>query len=219
MAGLSVPCEAAGGDYFDAFELEGGRIAILVADVSGHGLGPSLLMATCRSALRALSHENLSPGDLVDRLNILLEDDLIDGRFITMIYGVLEPDGTFTFANAGHGPALVMSNGTPRHLEAHVPPLGIHIPLNGEPRQSTIALRPRDRVVFTSDGLSEAMNEQGVHFGVAPIERAAADRSLSSREVVERLKNEMLIHCHGPSRTDDVTILCVDRVETQGDEV
>lgn len=213
VAGLSVPCEAAGGDYFDAFELDGGRIAILVADVSGHGLGPSLLMATCRSALRALSHENLSPGDLVDRLNNLLEDDLIDGRFITMIYGVLEPDGTFTFANAGHGPALVTSNGTSRHLEAHGPPLGVHIPLNGEPRQSTITLRPRDRVVFTSDGLSEAMNEQGVHFGVAPIERAAADRSLSSREVVERLKNEMLMHCNGPSTTDDVTILCVDRVK------
>jgi serine phosphatase RsbU (regulator of sigma subunit) len=211
VAGDSIPCDATGGDYFDAFELEDGRLAVLLADVSGHGLGPSLLMATCRSALRAMSRLDLSPAELVRRLNDLLLADLTDGRFITLVYGVLDADGRFTYANAGHGPALVVRGGTTEHLPSHRPPLGIDIDLDDEP-QTTVTLAAGDRILFTSDGLSEAMDGTGSYYGLEPIERAAADAAATCDEIVERLKAELLAHCGGPSKSDDVTVVCVDRV-------
>lgn len=211
VAGLSIPCDAAGGDYFDAFAIGDGRLAVLLADVSGHGLGPALLMATCRSALRALAVADLSPRDLVDRLNALLLEDLVDGRFITLVYGVLEPDGTLTYTNAGHGPAIVAHDGTLEHLASHRPPLGIELPPDDD-GQSTIRLAPGDRILFASDGLSEARDGDGTYFGVAPIEEAITDRSVDCDAIVARLREALQTHCNGPSTTDDVTILCVDRV-------
>ena len=211
IAGDSIPCDATGGDYFDAFPLEDGRLAVLIADVSGHGIGPSLLMATCRSALRALSMTGLAPDDLVDRLNCHLLEDLTSGRFITMLYGIIDADGRFVFTNAGHGPALVLQGDVVTHLVTHRPPLGIDVPLDDEEVATTIDLQIGDRLLLTSDGLSEAMNANGDAFGVEPIEAALADRSLDATGVVQRLRQELHQHCGGPSRTDDVTILCVER--------
>jgi serine phosphatase RsbU (regulator of sigma subunit) len=211
LAGFSLPCDATGGDYFDAFELDDGRLAVVLADVSGHGLGPSLLMASCRAALRALAHAGLEPADLLDRLNALLLHDLDGGRFITMIYGELESDGTFTYANAGHGPALVARRSQVTHLASHRPPLGIQLDLNGEERQTTLQLEPEDRILLTSDGLSEAAGSDGEHFGLQRIEAVLADSDLDAYQVVEQLRQKLLDHTGDRPTLDDVTILCVDR--------
>ncbi|MHC4415554.1 MAG: PP2C family protein-serine/threonine phosphatase [Planctomycetota bacterium] len=212
IAATFVTCDATGGDYYDAFALEDGRIAIVVADVSGHGLGPSLLMASCRSALRGLSRTDLSPGELVDRLSHHLAADLTDGRFITLIYGILDDEGTMTYANCGHGPALAAAEGRVRRLESHRPPLGVVTDLIDEPRQSTLALSPGDRVFLASDGLTEALNTAGRQLGVAAVEKIVIDRSVTSEGVVQRLLDLLREHQGQAAITDDVTLLCVDRV-------
>ena len=89
LAGHSQACDATGGDYYDAFELPSGDLAVVIADVTGHGLGPSLLMAGCRTALRTLAGQGLPPDELLQRLNQELAEDLSGGRFITLLYGVL----------------------------------------------------------------------------------------------------------------------------------
>jgi serine phosphatase RsbU (regulator of sigma subunit) len=211
LAAQSIPCDATGGDYFDAFTLPGGKIAVLVADVSGHGLGPSLLMSACRSALRALCDGRIQPGELVDRLDQALENDLVEGRFITLIFGVLDAAGRFTYTNAGHGPALLAGNGRVQHFEPHRPPLGIRIP-GDAPVQSTIEMRRGDRLLLASDGLTEAMDPSGEMLGVERVEQILRDRSVSCDVVVTRLNEEMERHCAGRTRSDDVTILCVDRL-------
>ena len=212
LAAASEPCDATGGDYYDAFKLDDDRVGIVVADVTGHGLGPSLIMASCRSALHALSSTGLAPGELLQRLEQLLGTDMAEGRFITMIYGVLEADGTFTYANAGHGPAMVVTSGDVVHLESHRAPLGIEVDIDGEPLQSTIHLEPGDRVLFTSDGVNEAQNPDNEHFGNGRIELIVRDRSLVCQQIVGRLREAVQTHrAHRPA-DDDLTILCVDRV-------
>ena len=212
IAAASEPCEATGGDYYDAFNIDEQRTAILVADVTGHGLGPSLIMASCRSALHALSSAGLEPGPLLQRLETQLASDLTQGRFITMIFGVLGPDGSFTYANAGHAPAMVVRRDTVQQLDSHRPPLGIQIDLDDEDLQSTVHLEPGDRILFASDGVNEAQDPANQQFGVNRIETIVRDRSLVCQQVVNRLQDDLSLHRAGRPASDDVTILCVDRV-------
>lgn len=211
------PCDATGGDYLDVFELGDGRVAVLVADVTGHGLGPSLLMASCRSALRALATTGLEPGELLVKLERQLSEDLTDGRFITMVFGVLGPDGAFSYANAGHGPALIVNSREVTHLESHRPPLGVLVGIGDDPElfdpaQSTVKLGPGDRIVLTSDGLSEAQDPRREQFGLARIRTIIADAQMNAEQVVDRLYDAMREHLDGRAVKDDVTMLCVDRV-------
>ncbi|MEM9252437.1 MAG: SpoIIE family protein phosphatase [Planctomycetota bacterium] len=213
----SDPCDATGGDYIDAFDLPDGQVAILVADVTGHGIGPSLIMASCRSALRALAETGLQPGPLLDKLEQQLVDDLALGRFITMIYGVLSPDGRFTYANAGHAPAMVVSDGKVVRLQSHRPPLGIVLDYGDrkpalDDTQTTLHLNDGDRVVFTSDGVNESQDTRDEQFGLDRIEDTAKRSDLDAVAFVELLNDQVTLHRAGQPAIDDVTMLCVDRV-------
>jgi serine phosphatase RsbU (regulator of sigma subunit) len=173
-------------------------------------------MASCRAAVRALSAADLPPSELIGRLDQLLADDLSPGRFITMIYGILSADGGFTYANAGHGPAFLITSTGSEELASHRTPLGIVLAKEKEQAASTWqtkrTLVAGDRVLLASDGLSDAMNGGGEYFGVAAIEKIASDRGVSCDVVVKQLEDAMNEHTSGHPRTDDVTILCVDRL-------
>ena len=215
MAGASEPCDATGGDYYDAFVLDDQRTAVVVADVTGHGLGPSLLMATCRSALQALAQSGHEPGELIQRLEKQLAPDLTQGRFITMILGVLHRDGTFTYANAGHAPALAH---TARHgmqrLPSHRPPLGVLIPhAEADENQSTLHLEPGDRLFLASDGVIESQDADDRHYGHEPVEALLRTPGLACAPLVERLREDLRAHRHPRRADDDVTILCIDRIQ------
>ncbi|MEM6458008.1 MAG: SpoIIE family protein phosphatase [Planctomycetota bacterium] len=213
LAGASEPCDATGGDYYDAFRLDEQRTAVVVADVTGHGLGPSLIMATARSALHALARADLPPGELLQRLEAQLEPDLTEGRFITMIFGVLHEDGTFVYANAGHAPAMICTaDDGVAHLPSHRPPLGVVIPLDGEERQSTLRLAPGDRVLLTSDGVNEAQDPANRQFGFRPLEDLIGQTDLACDQVVANLRRDVGTHRHPRRADDDLTILCIDRV-------
>lgn len=213
MAGASEPCDATGGDYYDAFKLDDKRTVVVMADVTGHGLGPSLIMATCRSALHALARTGLEPDEMIHRLEQQLEPDLTDGRFITMILGVLHEDGTFTYANAGHAPAMIRTadHGV-KHLGSHRPPLGVIIPLDDEDQQTVVQLEPGDRVLLTSDGVNEAQNPDNKQFGFDPLTQLLDDLELACDQLVATLRRDVGTHRHPRRADDDLTILCIDRV-------
>lgn len=215
MAAASEPCDATGGDYYDAFRIDKHRVAIVVADVTGHGLGPSLLMATCRSALHALAHSGVQPAELLGRLERQLAPDLQEGRFITMIFGILHEDGTFTYTNAGHGPAMIRTAADgPTRLPSHRPPLGVIIPLENQDIETTIQLEPGDRVLLASDGVNEAQNPENLLLGYEPIETLLNDALIACDQVVTQLRQNIRDHRQDRQADDDVTILCIDRVQT-----
>ena len=210
FAARTDPCDATGGDYIDAFNLDDQTTAILVADVTGHGLGPSLIMASCRSALRALAKTGMEPADLLRRLEEQLQPDLTHGRFITMVFGLLTADGRFTYTNAGHAPAIAVLNGQVRQLDSHRPPLGIFVDMPGS-AQSTLQLEPGDRIVLASDGLNESMNAQQQPFGEARIHRLIVNPHANAHQIVETLYATLHRHVDSAPMCDDVAVLCVDR--------
>ncbi len=214
LASWWFPNQAVGGDYCDVFPLCDGRWALVMADVSGHGLGPSLLMASVRAALRALAIEHSRPDTLLGLLARSLEHDLYDGRFITMIVAVLDTAAqNLAFANAGHGPALVYAAAadTFHTLRATGMPLGVlhdtEYPLGCERK-----LGPGDLVLLCTDGIIEALNEADEPFGQRRLERLVAQHATEPvAEIVASVAREVTAHYVGESPPDDLTILIARR--------
>lgn len=159
-----VPAGAVGGDWYDFIPLAGGRVAIVLADVSGKGMPAALLMSAVRSIVRSLAPLASGPGEVLSRVNQLLLDDKPTGRYVTMIYAVLDPARrTLTFASAGHPwPLLCHGNRVrPLHTDAGLP-LGL---LPSQFTEHTVTLCRDFRLLFYTDGISEALNCEDEEFG------------------------------------------------------
>ena len=126
----------------------------------------------------------------------------------------LDGSGAFTFTNAGHGPAMVVLNGEWQMLLPHRTPLGVGLDFGEEEaKETTIRLNSGDRVFLCSDGVSEAMDASGEQFGMERLAAIVADVSIDQDQVVQRVRDAIRKHTGAPIMKDDVTILCVDRVE------
>src|SRR5205807_8674748 len=110
VTGHSIPAVAIGGDWYDFIDLKDCRWGLVLADVSGKGTAAALLMSATRAMLRSLAENSCTPSEVLTKLNKLLVEDFPSGRFVTMVYAVLDPArGTLTYANAGHLPPLLVN--------------------------------------------------------------------------------------------------------------
>lgn len=212
------PNEAVGGDYCDVIPLPAGEVALCIADVSGHGLGPSLLMASVRAALRTLLAEHRSPQVLLERLALALAGDFEHGSFITMFLAMLDPVANrFEFSNAGHGPALVYraASGTFAELESTGVPLGVLVPTD-YPLGPAITLELGDLLVCTTDGIVEAMDQRGQQYGVERLKTLIAETHAAPlEELTSNIGRRVELHYVGDTPADDLTILALRRTEVQ----
>lgn len=214
MATWWFPNQAVGGDYCDVIRLRDGRLGLVIADVSGHGLGPSLLMASVRAALRALVLQHSSPEALLELLGQALAGDLQNGRFITMVLAAVDPrDHVLEFANAGHAPAIHYSRAHKRFaaLESTGFPLGV-VDEADYSRSKPTAIEVGDLVVLCTDGIVEAMDEENRHFGQARLQ-AIIERHASApvADIVRQIGAEVEAHFAGDSPPDDLTVLAIRR--------
>jgi phosphoserine phosphatase RsbU/P len=208
------PNEAIGGDYCDVLPLLDGRMGLVIADVSGHGIGPSLIMASVRAALRALALEHAAPDTLLRLLARSLADDLQDGRFITMVLGALDHrTHAFTFANAGHAPALHFQSAQNRFtdLQSTGLPLGI-LDKPDYPTGPETSIAPGDIVFLCTDGIVEAMDAQQRLFGQQRLQALIQAHAYGHvSDLVHEVGREVSAHYVGQHPKDDLTILAVRR--------
>src|SRR5271163_2714033 len=157
------PAGAVAGDWFDFIDLGDDRYGIALADVSGKGMPAALLMSATRAILRSLARLYPSPGQTLLHLNRTLSEDFPMGKFVTMIYAVLDaPAREITFASAGHLRPLLI-NGESSFLEVDTGlPLGLGASSYPD---HTIALKPGTRLLFYTDGITEAMNRSQEEYG------------------------------------------------------
>ncbi|HVP42163.1 MAG TPA: GAF domain-containing SpoIIE family protein phosphatase [Terriglobales bacterium] len=159
-----VSAGAVGGDWYDYISLSHNRWGIVLADVSGKGLPAALLMSAVRGMVRTLAPLAAGPGELLARVNKMLLDDATTGRYVTMVYGVLDPERRiFKFASAGH-PWPLLCHGPevrPLHTDAGMP-LGL---LPCDFTEHEVKFCHDFRLLFYTDGISEALNRQEQEFG------------------------------------------------------
>ena len=213
VAGASRPAAATGGDYFDFIPTPNGRLLVVVGDVTGHGLGPAMLMADARAYLRALALSGLGFEDILAQARHLLIEDLGEERFITLLFGELDPaTGVWQYVNAGHPPGYVLGpDGAVRaHLEPNAAAVGID---RAEERlvPGRLVLAPGEAIVLLTDGILEAHAKDGEEFGEARVlELVRRARGQPAAEIIRSLLDsaQRFSDPHSP-RQDDMTAIVV----------
>jgi serine phosphatase RsbU (regulator of sigma subunit) len=218
LAARTRSADVTGGDYHDVIPLPSGRVGLVVADVCGHGLGPSLLMASVRAVLRGFAGREPDPEVLVGDLNHALFDDLVPRhRFITLLYGALAPtEHRFHYANAGHGPVVFhLPAGTGQFLSlvedaARGCPLGIL--REGYRACDPVALAPGDLLVLGTDGIVET-RRGSEPFGMQRLaDFLLARRDQPLQETLDELVEEVTAFHERGRPDDDLTLMLVRRL-------
>jgi serine phosphatase RsbU (regulator of sigma subunit) len=211
IAGASYPAEATGGDYFDYLPMEDGSLAVVVADVTGHGVGPALLMAEARAYLRTLALETTDVGEILTRLNRLLADDVDPERYVTLLLAKLNADPlSLVYTSAGHPACYVLeASGSIKGCLKHT-----GLPLGVPPRciypTAPVGLSPGDIVLLLTDGIEEAESPENDLFGrerILSVVRAHAQRTAG--EILDALFGAVKDFSQGNPQADDLTAVVI----------
>jgi sigma-B regulation protein RsbU (phosphoserine phosphatase) len=204
VSGTSVPARAVGGDWYDFIPFPDGRWGLVLADVSGKGTAAALLMSATRGVFRSLAEGCCGPAEVLTRLNSLLVNDFPAEKFVTMIYAVLDPSTrTVVFANAGHLQPLLIDDQGEHFLDVERGvPLGL---VTGDYSETTIALTPGSRLVFYSDGITEAVNAAEEEYGACRLAEHAIRPDASAVSIVDDVRS----FSNGAGVRDDATVVFV----------
>ena len=168
IAGASFPADAAGGDYFDYLPMLNNQLGVVLGDVSGHGVGPALLMAETRAYLRVLAGRRDNVGEILTRANAILAEDVGSSRFITLFMARLDPaTRSIAYVSAGHPPAYIMDS--EGKVKQELPRTGL--PLGRRPsteykESPVIPLNAGDLIILLTDGIEEAASPEEELFGI-----------------------------------------------------
>ena len=215
VAGFCEPADETGGDTYDFMPLPDGRWMLVVADATGHGIGPALVIAETRAMLRALSRGGRAEAPTVLRnVNELLSADLRDSQFVTCFFGLLDPLAhSLSYASAGHGPLLFYRADRDAFDQVNATdlPLGV---LSDAPFDVEIAhvFGPGDFAVITTDGFFEATNPADEAFGMERVmDLLRRDRALPGERMIANLHDAVRAFTAGRPQQDDLTAVVIRR--------
>jgi sigma-B regulation protein RsbU (phosphoserine phosphatase) len=202
----SIPCRSIGGDFYDYVDLPTGAFGFALGDVAGKGPPAALLSAMMQGIFAAQAAASDTPCQTIARVNLALYKRGIESRFVTLMYGSLEPDGRLTYCNAGHNPPLVVGKGGVRRLEVGGPIVGLFE--HAVFQEETVVLAPGDWLIVFSDGVSEAMAANGDEYGEARI-LSVVDRqtSLAPYDLLQAIFADVRAFTKGAPQSDDITAL------------
>ena len=216
VAAFCAPAKEVGGDYYDFFPLAGGRVGLLIADVSGKGTSAALYMAELKGLMLSLSRNHTSPRALLIEANEIIKYHLDSRSFITMTYAVVDrAAGTLTCARAGHTPFMRMAAGGTPSVDVLAPDgmvLGLNLDRGERFERSleelTLPIGGGDLFFFFTDGVSEAMDAQGACFGESRLTTFLANNAAFEPEAIrDLLVQEVAGFVQGQPQHDDVTMV------------
>ena len=214
IAGALYPAKATAGDYFDYIPMLDDRLAVVVGDVSSHGMGPALVMSETRACLRTLAQVYSDVGEILTRANRVLAAGSSDFHYVTLAMVRLDPsDRSMVYASAGQRGYLLHPGLEATILDSTSLPLGVRSD-TVVPATAPITLQGGDLLTFFTDGVTEAESPGRARFGVArALQTIRSSRDRPAREIIDVLRQELLGFCRNRPPRDDITIVVVKVVE------
>ncbi len=218
ISGINVPARQVSGDYFDYIRVDEGRLGVAIADVSGKGVPASLIMAICRSVLRAEAAGNPSPADVLRKVNRQLYPDIKEDMFISMAYLILdhERDGV-TLARGGHDAPLLYKRQLQSVTPIKSPGMVLGIDSGNVFDRLTadfaVPLERDDCLVLYTDGVTEALNTEGDEFGLErTIEAVRASVTDGAQAIVKRVIDDVRNFTGSNPQNDDITLIAIRKI-------
>ncbi len=212
VAAISTPADIVGGDYFDYVPMSDGCLGIVVADVSGHEIGASVLLSQTRAYLRALAYRHSDIGEIMTLLNRFLVADVRQRWFVELFLVRIDPTGSsFSYVGAGHEGYLLNASGEVTKLYSTTTSLGI-VDQETTPSSPETQLGPNDILLVFTDGLVEAAAPDGEQFGPSRATQiATAVRGKPAKEIVSGLMDAVQEFRRSSTQTDDITVAVIKR--------
>ena len=206
VAAAWQPAREVGGDYFDVIQLDHKRIGICVGDVAGKGITAALLMANLQASFRAFATADATPQVVCTKLNKFLCANIASGKFVTFFYAIFDAESkALTYENAGHSPGWLMrASGAAESLRGGGAVLGA-LP-DWTYQDYTVQLDRGDKLLLSTDGITEAENPGLEEFGEQRLVDAAGGRDASALDTQRAVMQQVTAFCNGSFR-DDATLL------------
>jgi len=215
ISGINVPARQVSGDYFDYIQVDQDRLGVAIADVSGKGVPASLIMAICRSVLRAEAARNPSPADVLRKVNRQLYPDIKEDMFNSMAYLILghQQDGV-TLARAGHDAPLWYKRQSQTVMPVKSPGMVVGIDSGSVFDRLTVdfavPLERNDCLVLYTDGVTETLNSEGDEFGVdRMMQSVRASANDSAQAIVKRIIEDVREFTGSVPQNDDMTLIAI----------
>ena len=215
IAGINIPARQVSGDYFDYIKVDADRLGVVIADVSGKGVPASLIMAICRSVLRAEARLGQSPAEVLRKVNRQLYPDIKEDLFISMAYVILDQKNHHVTLSRGGHDAPLLYRAASGEVEVLKPPgmaLGIDSGdvfdrITGD---LSVPLERDDCLVLYTDGVTEMLDANGDEFGPERMTRSVrASASEGAQAVIARLTEDVRNFANGHPQNDDITLIVV----------
>ncbi len=210
VAASTVFSKQVGGDYYDIIRLDSSNFCIAIADVSGKGVSAALLMANLQAFLKTICKQGMKIDEATGLINDLITENTTEGKFITFFWAVVNDETKqLTYVNAGHNPPLLIRDGKVTKLDKGGIILGVMktmIPYQSE----SVHLQSNDLLIMFTDGVSEAMNQNGEEFSDERLEKLGL--SLTGKPVKEisnTILHEVTKFAHGTVQSDDITLMVI----------
>ncbi len=213
------PARAISGDFYDFILFEDGGLGVIIADVTDKGVPAGLVMASTRSILRGVSERLRAPGQILERVNDLLVNDIPRNMFVTCFYAEVDPlTGKMHFGNAGQNLPYRVCSGQVHEVEATGLPLGLIPDVRYDDFQ--MELQPGETLVFYSDGMIEAHSQEREMFGNRRLEAILAQspiHEMRAEEIIQAILREMEMFIgKKDNQEDDVTLVVLRRGSPNG---
>ena len=215
ISGINVPARLVSGDYFDYIRVDDERLGVAIADVSGKGVPASLIMAICRSVLRAEAARNPSPADVLRRVNRQLYPDIKEDMFISMAYLILDHHrDSITLARAGHDAPLLYKQQSQTVTPVKSPGMVVGIDSGNVFDRLTvdfaISLERDDCLVLYTDGVTETLNAEGDEFGLdRVIQTVRARANDGAQAIVKKIIQDVRDFTGSLPQNDDITLIAI----------
>lgn len=222
MAGFSLPAMEIGGDYYDFLPALNGTtsgfpssaVSVVIGDVSGKGVGAGLIMSAVKAILKELSRQNLSPKQVLGRINELLMEYTQGEKFMTMLYmDWSDHDKKITYSSAGHEHILLFRN----HGEIEVILsggflMGVRPDIEHLLEDKSILMNPGDKMILYTDGVTEAMNAEMEMYGLDRLSKSVMAHGATDNAtgMLDSLKNDLFHFMNGQRQSDDITMVILE---------
>lgn len=209
IAAVTIPAMEVGGDFYDFIQLPDNRYGIVIADVAGKSIPAAIFMALSRTIIRANIANQKKISNVLASANKMIESDATQGMFVTLLYGVIDEDGlAFRYSNAGHYPPLIFRSANCTFEKEDVTGIALGVIRDANYLENIILISPGDIIALYTDGVTEAMNNNGEMYGEERLlDVISSHCQENAKDIVDQVLENIKSFTEKKEQQDDLTLV------------